>query len=348
MMTQRLTRSPVSLSDLTRGWLIAAMLLALGCEEEGGGPLREPTTTFEDMPADVAPDVSGPALDQGDDQAPQPDADMTPEPDQRPDHDEAADMMPVGPRQSAGCVDGAGLSEGEHTFMLEDRARRYIVRLPRDYTRDKPWPLVLALHGNGGNTSYWDQTSGQRNIRAVLEDEAVLIIAEAIESQWRDYDQPSSTWPDRVESELLYFEEVLTQAKGALCLNEEAIFAMGFSGGGSFAGVLGCRRQDIRGIAVGGSVLYFDQASCVSTPAAWITIGAEELNSGREALRDLFRERAGCESTSEPTAPEPCVVYDGCDATTPVHYCQHPGGHVWPGFGAQASWDFFASLMTQP
>ena len=63
-------------------------------------------------------------------------------------------VVDAGPPGSAGCVDGAGLDEGEHTFMLEDRSRRYILRLPNGYTRDRAWPLVLALHGNGGSTSY--------------------------------------------------------------------------------------------------------------------------------------------------------------------------------------------------
>jgi poly(3-hydroxybutyrate) depolymerase len=261
--------------------------------------------------------------------------------------DGAADaMMDAGPVGSAGCVDGAGLDEGEHTFMLEGMMRRYILRLPNGYTRERPWPLVLALHGNGGSTSYWDGTSGSRNIRGVLQDDAILIVAEAIDGQWRDYSMDSSTWPARIESELLYFEEVLTQAREDLCIREDAIFSMGFSGGGSFSGVLGCRRTDIRAIAVGGSVIYFDEADCVGYPAAWITIGTEELTSGREAYRDWFRDRAGCSDTSMPTEPDPpCVAYDGCNPDTPVHYCQHPDGHIWPDFGSDAMWQFFSQFL---
>jgi hypothetical protein len=250
-----------------------------------------------------------------------------------------------GPVTSPGCIDGNGLAEGEHTFMLENLSRRYVLRLPSNYSQDVAWPLVLALHGNGGSVAYWDVTSGPRNIRGVLQDKAVLIIAEAIDGQWRDYNMPASTWPARLESELLYFEEVLTQAKNELCLNEEAIFSMGFSGGGSFSGVLGCRRTDIRAIAVGGSVIYFDEQNCVNTPAAWITIGQMELNAGREAFRDFFRDRAMCATTSMATAPPPCVAYDGCAADTPVHYCEHPDGHIWPDFGSAAMWDFFSTFV---
>lgn len=246
---------------------------------------------------------------------------------------------------SAGCQTGNGIAEGVNTFMLEGRERRFIMRLPSGYTRDRAWPLVFALHGNGGSASYWDGTSGDRNIRGVLQDDAILVVAEAIEGNWRDYNADPSTWPERIESELLYFDTIIEQAKAELCIDETAIFSMGFSGGGSFSGVLGCRRTDIRAIAVGGSVIYFDEANCVGTPAAWITIGTQELTTGREAYRDFFRDRAGCEATSSATTPDPCVAYDGCAVATPVHYCQHPDGHIWPSFGSQAMWDFFAQFV---
>lgn len=246
---------------------------------------------------------------------------------------------------SPGCTDGRGLEEGEHTFTLDGFDRRYILRLPANYSPDVAWPIVLALHGNGGSVAYWDATSGPQNIRAVLANDAVLIVAEAIEGNWRDYDAPADTWPERIELELAYFEEVLTQAKSELCIDTSAIFSMGFSGGGSFSGVLGCRRDDIRAIAVGGSVIYFEEADCVYTPAAWITIGTQELEPAREEFRDFFRDLAGCDATSMPTPPDPCVSYDGCDAATPVQYCQHPDGHIWPSFGSEAMWGFFSTFV---
>ncbi len=251
----------------------------------------------------------------------------------------------TGPTRSPGCQDGNGLDEGEHTFMLDGLSRRYVLRLPQGYTRDRTWPLVLALHGNGGSVSYWDVTSGPRNIRAVLENEAVLVIVEAIDNQWRDYGADPSTWPARIEQELVYFEEVITQMENDLCINQDAIFSMGFSGGGSFSGVLGCRRPDIRAIAVGGSVIYFDDANCIHAPAAWIAISDGDESAGRFAYRDHFRDAAGCMETSTDTTPAGCVAYDGCAAGTPVHYCDHPGGHQWPDFGAQASWDFFSAFV---
>jgi len=259
-----------------------------------------------------------------------------------PPMDFGSDAGPVG---SIGCRSGDGLESGEHTFTLDDLERRYLLYLPTGYSADRAWPLIFALHGNGGSVSYWNSETGDRNIRGEVADGAILVIAEAIDNAWRDYDMPRESWPARIELELSYFDQLVDTMTGELCVDENAIFSLGFSGGGSFSGVLGCRREYIRAIAVGGSVTYFDPADCVATPAAWITIGTEELTGGREDYRDFFRDLAGCESSTMATDPDPCVDYDGCGATTPVHYCQHPGGHRWPDFGTEAAWSFFQRFV---
>ena len=113
-----------------------------------------------------------------------------------------------------------------------------------------------------------------------------------------------------------------------------------FSGGGSFSGVLACRREYIRAFAAGGAVIYFDEKDCTRRTPAWITIGEKELVKSREAFRDFFRDQGQCMASSSATSPAPCQAYDGCDSATPVHYCEHPGDHVWPDFGTAAMWAF--------
>jgi polyhydroxybutyrate depolymerase len=248
------------------------------------------------------------------------------------------------PAGSPGCTAKTSLAEGEQQFMLDGLDRRYILRLPQNYSTDHPWPLIFALHGNGGDPSYWDGMGGDRDIRTAFANDAIIVIPEAIGNAWRDYEAPPESWPAGIELELGYFDSIYQTAREQLCVDEGNVFAMGFSGGGSFSGVLGCRRDYIRAIAVGGSVIYFDPAECVSTPAAWITIGDKELTAGREEFRDFFRMLAGCAETSTPGAPDGCVNYDGCGATTPVTFCSHPAGHVWPAIGTDATKAFFESF----
>jgi polyhydroxybutyrate depolymerase len=251
------------------------------------------------------------------------------------------------PQGSPGCMAKESLADGEQQLMLDGYDRRYILRLPQSYSTDRPWPLIFALHGNGGDPGYWDGIGGDRDIRTAFADEAILVIPEAIDNQWRDYEADPATWPERIELELNFFDTVYDTARNQLCIDDANVFSMGFSGGGSFSGVLGCRRDYIRAIAVGGSVIYFEPDECTSTPAAWITIGDEELTAGREEYRDFFRMLAGCQETSTAGAPEGCVDYEGCDAETPVTFCSHPAGHVWPSIGTEATKVFFGGFYLE-
>jgi polyhydroxybutyrate depolymerase len=221
--------------------------------------------------------------------------------------------------------------------MVGSANRSFRLRLPAGYTNTKAWPLVLALHPNGGSgIGYWDGTG--RNIRQVVRDKAILVLPLA-RGGGGDWD-----WRGDLPADNAYFEALLARLKDRLCVDTSRIFAMGFSGGGSYAGVLGCLRQDIRAIATGGAVIYFQPNACTAKPAAWITIGDGELIAGREMFRDHFRGAAGCQTTSSPATPAGCVAYAGCASASPVQFCRHPGGHEWPGFGTQAAWDFFAKF----
>jgi prepilin-type processing-associated H-X9-DG protein len=237
--------------------------------------------------------------------------------------------------KSAGCMSGKELAEGAATITVGSGSRKYTLRKPTGYTRDKAWPLVLALHPNGSNMAYWDGTTGARAMRPILKDKAILVLPEARMGDWRG-DLPT---------DLAYFEALITLLKKEMCIDTSRIFSMGFSGGGSFSGVLGCSRTDIRAIASGGAVIYFDKAKCVGKPAAWITIGDGESIPGRIEFRDYWRTRNGCSTMTTVVPPaSTCVAYGCPDPKLPVQFCSHAGDHVWPDFGANAAWSFFSKF----
>lgn len=322
--------------------LVVLVLLASGCpgdpSSEGSGESGQDSSTSSPgtsgaptpPPSGETGSSSGAATDEGSDGETGPSVDTG-----------SSDTGVEPPPGSPGCYVDEALAEGEHQFMLDGYDRRYILRLPQNYSTDHPWPLIFALHGNGGNPGYWDGMGGDRDIRTAFADEAIIIIPEAIGNAWRDYDAPPETWPAGIELELNFFDTVYEAARNELCVDVDNVFSMGFSGGGSFSGVLGCRRDYIRAMAVGGSVIYFEPDECTSTPAAWITIGDEEFTAGRAEFRDFFRDLGGCAETSTAADPEGCVAYDGCDPDTPVIFCSHPAGHVWPSIGTDATKAFF-------
>jgi polyhydroxybutyrate depolymerase len=249
---------------------------------------------------------------------------------------DSGDPVTGTPDRSAGCGAGQGLPEGDAMIMVGGMNRQYRVHLPKGYSKDRAWPLVLALHPNGGaGIGYFD--SAGRSIAALMADKGIVILplARPMGGGW--------DWRGNLPADLAYFDALLTKVKTELCIDTKRIFSLGFSGGGSFSGVLGCRRSDIRAIATGGAVSYFDPKDCVGNPAAWITIGNGEVEAGRTNFRDFWRNRATCMPASMPVDPSPCIGYT-CPADRPVHFCSHPGGHVWPSFASQAAVDFFSKF----
>ena len=258
-----------------------------------------------------------------------------------PDASDAA-PAPAGTAPSAGCASGTTvLPDGDGTIMVGGVQRQYRIRLPAGYTAGaRPWPVVLALHANGAaGMAYWDNLTGLRGLRGVVQDKAILVLPQSLPGA--PINRPGFDWRERVPQELAYFEALLGRVKSNLCVDTTRIFSMGFSGGGSFSGVLGCHRKDIRAIAVAGSVPYFEAGDCVAALAAWVAISAGDLSANSTQFRDVFRTRAMCGNPTTMVAPAGCVAY-ACPPATPVHYCAYPGEHAWPSFGTQATWDFFA------
>jgi polyhydroxybutyrate depolymerase len=99
---------------------------------------------------------------------PAPGVDVAPPVDATPSTEPAASKSP-------GCVSGQGLPEGDGTIMVGGMNRQYRVRLPKNYSKDRACPLVLALHPNGGaGIGFFD--GGERPVRKLLEEKAVLIV----------------------------------------------------------------------------------------------------------------------------------------------------------------------------
>ncbi|RZA24736.1 MAG: hypothetical protein EOP10_09015 [Proteobacteria bacterium] len=237
--------------------------------------------------------------------------------------------------RSEGCGASNQLADGAIEFQQDKFKRKYIIRKPVGYAADKAWPLVLALHPNGSNTGFWDGTTGDRAIRKMFGDKAIIVVAQARAGDWRG-DLPT---------ELAYFETIMTNVKSKLCVDTKRIFSMGFSGGGSFSGVLGCMRKDIRAFASGGGVQYFDEKLCVGKPAAWITIGDEEAVPDRIAYREYWRKFNDCSEQKTKSEPATCSIYSCKNPDRLTEFCSHPGGHAWPSFGSEAAWTFFTRFQ---
>jgi polyhydroxybutyrate depolymerase len=227
------------------------------------------------------------------------------------------------------------------------KPRTYTLVVPDDYHPKQPYPVVFALHGNGG--------SGAR-VRTALDLEkpaagkAIFVYPDAVGSGW---DLDAETGKNR---DVALFDLTLLELHGALCVDERRIFVTGFSNGAYMANQLACKRGErIRAVATqsgggpyenGGS--YDDQGHLLCPGKAVSSLVVHGLadtsvlpSEGQKSI-DHWAFANRCTGGSSPAGPA-CVTMNGC--VQPVMACKVPGlGHgVWSE-AKRLIWAFFDAL----
>lgn len=238
--------------------------------------------------------------------------------------------------RSAGCGLATAPLSGKYTIDVDGTTRSYILDVPTSYAPTHAHKLVFAWHWAGGDSTAV-ANGGFYGLKPLADGSTIFVAADGIDKGWyntngRDY----------------ALARVLVQRfEDQLCIDEQRIFSVGFSFGGAFTYGVGCEMSDVfRGVAAmsaGGGC-----GNGAARPVAlWGAHGTNDpvinIASGRSA-RDAFLERNGCSTTTTPTAPSPCVSYDGCTSGYPVVWCEWDGGHATPPFSPSGIWNFFSQL----
>lgn len=215
-------------------------------------------------------------------------------------------------------------------------------------------PLVLVLHGDGGNGA---------GIRAALPIET----AAAGGAVFVYPDAPGGTFEYFTgigrSREVQFVRDLINLLEGEAGIDRGRVFLAGFSGGGTMANALACRMEadEIRGNAVNAGSLYIVDGDFSYTanggvscdlPATMLLWGEADNTPGVSyatgiGIRNNVTATHLCQASSSAFAPAPCVLYDGCQRD--VAWCSIPAmGHsVW-NQAAQASWAFFQRQGSAP
>jgi polyhydroxybutyrate depolymerase len=238
---------------------------------------------------------------------------------------------PTGGVASPLCATGAPMPGpgGAQTIQATGKSRRFIVRLPPGYDGKKPFPVLFAFHGAGGNAAGFE-TGAFGAVSRMAADRAIRIYPDALEGTWAR-DEPD---------DVLFMDAIVTWMQQRLCFDGARIFASGQSSGAYFANRFGCNRAGsvVRAVATnsGGQRREYPLGPCRAPAAAWLSNGASDNPGhvmGTQQARDEWLKTNRCApGMPVPVSPAPCVSYPGCPREFPVHYCQHPGGHPVPGY----------------
>jgi poly(3-hydroxybutyrate) depolymerase len=251
--------------------------------------------------------------------------------------------------RSSGCGATAMPPNGPQTIVVNGKTRAYVVRPPKPYDPNHPYPVVFAFHGFQQSGAQMDANSGAPyNFRTVFGSTAIMVYPTALPNQGGD-----NSWARDIADDLDFFDAMLATFRSQMCVNPAMVLALGHSNGAVFANVVGCRRGNVvRGFApVEGGL--GTTSGCTAPPPAFLVHGDLDMlvsiGTGIKE-RDYWLKANGCSTqTPTPIDPAPCVRYQGCKPS-PVVWCEHREtayngtGHGWPPWATQGMWTFFSGL----
>lgn len=240
----------------------------------------------------------------------------------------------VGP-PSPGCGRSLILSSGNAEIDVDGTLRDYYLDIPVPYEEDTPYSLIFAFHPYNG-TSSEVVGGGYYGVGQQPGGKAIFVAPNGLDG-----------WTNLDGRDIAMVEAIRAHVSGELCVDEDRIFALGFSAGGAMANQIGCNLADtFDGIA---SISGYLPSTCDDTGSipVWNAQGQNDTvvtwMMGKETV-DHFASRNGCSTDTGAVDPAPCVAFADCDADAPVHYCLWDGEHEVPSFAGQAIWDFFEQL----
>ena len=259
--------------------------------------------------------------------------------------------------KSAGCGKNPTITSQSYTMTVNGKQRQYIMKLPSQYDKNRPYRLIFTWHQLGGSATKIvngeDPNKGgvlpYYGLPPLTNNSAIFVVPNGL----------NNGWGNAGGEDITFFDNMVKTVEADLCVDTTLRFSTGFSYGGAMSYAVACARpKDIRAIAViSGSLL--SGCSGGNDPVAYYgQHGTSDsvLNvSGGRSLRDRFVKNNGCTAVQEPQPQggrSVKTVYKGCKEGYPVTWVIHSGDHnpsqmdsgSSTPFAPQNTWEFFSQF----
>jgi polyhydroxybutyrate depolymerase len=252
---------------------------------------------------------------------------------------------------------GRAADESKHPGSIESggRTRTYFVHTPPGYDGTEKLPLVIVLHGGGGNAENAEKMSGMSDKAdaanfLVLYPDGTGGVGEHFHT-WNSGNCCAYAMKNNVD-DVAFLRALLEKLEYEYAVDQKRVFVTGMSNGGMMAYRVGCAMADkVAAIApVAGAI----DASCnPSAPVSVIAfhgtedenvpynggVGKRQIDGPRDDKSvayaiDFWVKRDGCNTTPKKLELGTLRTegYGGCkDGTAVVLNTVVGQGHAWPG-----------------
>ena len=266
-------------------------------------------------------------------------------------------MPPAG---SSGCGASTWPPSGTNTIDVGGTQRTYIFAIPNNYDSKKIYKLVFAFHPGAEDGKFVANNLGYYGLQALSGDSTIFVAPDGLNTGFTPPgavvcgngmpctgDAAAAGITGWSPQDIPFVKAMLALMRANYCIDDQRIFAVGFSMGGMMSDTVGCELGGIfRAVApMSGSG---PTGTCMGQVAVWIAHGDMDTAlppaTTGEVSRDYWVQANHCSSTTMPVDPAPCVAYQGCDSGFPVTWCLFPGGHAPWGPSGKGVWDFFSQF----
>jgi polyhydroxybutyrate depolymerase len=256
---------------------------------------------------------------------------------------------------AAGCGIAAASGVVDRELTSGGRPRGYRLFVPPSYDGRTRLPLVLDLHGSGGNAA--GQASNSRFEALAAREGFLVATLQAEASRW------NVPVADGRADDVAYVSDVIDDVAAHACTDLARVYSTGFSGGARMTSLLGCRLNDrIAAIAPISGLRW--PGPCEGRPVPVLTVhgladpqntyaGHVEGRNGEwvESVPDAlagWAKHDGCDANvvqEDPPGPLSVLRYEGCKGGAEVRLIRVDGlVHRWARDEVDATavaWEFF-------
>lgn len=242
---------------------------------------------------------------------------------------------------------------------FDNLERSYIVNLPDSYDEESPAPLVIVLHGAGGNS--FDLQLGTDIDETANELGFIAVFPDGYQQGWSFLDEDEMAQDEDWTDDVGFIDALIDQVIEDYNVDIRRIFVAGISNGALLALRLGCELDDrLAGVAAVAATYSFELAQhCVGTAPlptvivwgtedivfplegfVWVTPDGKIRSSfSLNQTRSYFATRYQCETVSPALQAESedspfdvhRQIYTGCNSGVPaIFYLIIGEEHGWP------------------
>ncbi|KAK0614476.1 hypothetical protein B0T14DRAFT_570410 [Immersiella caudata] len=229
------------------------------------------------------------------------------------------DLTGVLAANSSGCGKEPTITDGPHTAVANGKTREFIIKLPANYDKNRPYRLIFTFHplnGSARQVANGDSsTEPFYGLPPVSNNSAIFV---SPNGQVAGSVGGMMGWANAGGEDVLFVDAIMEKIEAALCINQDLRFSTGFSYGGAISYALA---------SLGGgpkSPIAFYQQHGTGDQVLPI--------SGARQVRDILLRANGCTPVTPEVTPNGAtstqVVYKGCKEGFPATWVVFNGPHT--------------------